>query len=90
MLLAEPKMKSPNDIAGSLIYVTLISLVAALGGFLFGFDMTVVSGAVPLLENLFRLNAKEIGWAASCCILGCVFGAAVAGRLADAFGRKKI
>ena len=75
---------------GSIQYVIGISLVAALGGFLFGFDMTVVSGAVPYLEKVFNLSGAGLGWAVSSCILACVGGAAAAGKLADQFGRKKV
>jgi len=67
-----------------------ISLIAAFGGFLFGFDMTVVSGAIPFLKDAFLLGSTSLGWAASSCVFGCIFGAALAGKLADAFGRKKV
>jgi SP family arabinose:H+ symporter-like MFS transporter len=67
-----------------------ISLIAALGGFLFGFDMTVVSGAIPFIEKVFTLSGASLGWAVSSCILACVVGAAFAGKLADVFGRKKV
>jgi len=75
---------------GSLLYVMGISLIAALGGFLFGFDMTVVSGTLPFLEKVFTLSGASLGWAVSSCILACIFGAASAGKLADVFGRKKV
>ena len=75
---------------GSILYIIGISLIAALGGFLFGFDMTVVSGTVPFLKYFFHLDAAGLGWAVSSCILACVFGAAAAGKLADAFGRKNV
>jgi SP family arabinose:H+ symporter-like MFS transporter len=72
------------------LYIIGVSLIAALGGFLFGFDMTVVSGAVPFLEKVFSLSGAGLGWAVSSCILACVVGAAFAGKLADMFGRKKV
>jgi SP family arabinose:H+ symporter-like MFS transporter len=75
---------------GSIWYVIGISLIAALGGFLFGFDMTVVSGAIPFIEKVFTLSGASLGWAVSSCILACVVGAAFAGKLADVFGRKKV
>jgi MFS transporter, SP family, arabinose:H+ symporter len=75
---------------GSILYVVGISMIAALGGFLFGFDMTVISGAVPFLKYVFHLNGAGLGWAVSSCILACVFGAASAGKLADVLGRKKV
>ena len=75
---------------GSICYLIGISLIAALGGFLFGFDMTVVSGAIPFLEKVYGLSGARLGWAVSSCILACIVGAAFAGKLADAFGRKRV
>ncbi len=76
--------------SGSLLYIIGISLIAALGGFLFGFDMTVVSGTLPFLEKVFSLSGAGLGWAVSSCILACIVGAGFAGKLADVFGRKKV
>lgn len=75
---------------GSLGYVIGISLVAALGGFLFGFDMIVVSGTIKSITAIFQLNHFWLGWATSCCVFACIPGAALAGMLADRFGRKKV
>jgi SP family arabinose:H+ symporter-like MFS transporter len=75
---------------GSILYVIGISLVAALGGFLFGFDMVVVSGTIKPLTQLFQLDAFWVGWATSCCVFACIPGAACAGKLADVLGRKKV
>jgi sugar porter (SP) family MFS transporter len=71
-------------------YVILISLTAGLGGFLFGFDTAVISGAINLLRSQFHLNAVMEGWLMSSALIGCVIGAAVSGWLADRYGRKKI
>ena len=71
-------------------YVIGISLVAALGGFLFGFDMIVVSGTIKSITALFALEGFWLGWATSCCVFACIPGAAFAGKLADALGRKKV
>jgi SP family xylose:H+ symportor-like MFS transporter len=70
-------------------YATLLSMVAALGGLLFGYDTAVVAGAIGFLRNHFTLNAAETGFAASSALLGCILGAAVAGSLSDKFGRKR-
>ena len=83
-----PKIKQGPP--GSILYSIGISLIAALGGFLFGFDMAVVSGTIPYLEKVFHLSGAGLGWAVSCCILACAVGAAFAGKLADVFGRKKV
>ncbi len=71
-------------------YVYLISIVAAIGGLLFGYDTAVIAGAIGFLREKFELSAAMTGWAASSAIIGCVFGAMFAGKLSDAFGRKKI
>jgi len=71
-------------------YVILICLTAGLGGFLFGFDTAVISGAINFLRAQFHLNALLEGWIMSSALLGCVLGAAMSGLLADKFGRKKI
>lgn len=76
-------------ISGS-TYLLLICLTAGLGGFLFGFDTAVISGGINFLRNQFQLSAALEGWIMSSALLGCVAGAAVAGWLADRFGRKNV
>jgi SP family arabinose:H+ symporter-like MFS transporter len=71
-------------------YLYLISLTAALGGLLFGYDTAVIAGAIGLLRIKFELSAAMTGWAASSAIIGCIFGAMFAGKLSDVYGRKKI
>ncbi len=72
-------------------YVTLIALVAALGGLLFGYDWVVISGAKPFFVPHFHLtDANLIGWAMSCALLGALAGALMTGWLTDKFGRKKL
>jgi SP family xylose:H+ symportor-like MFS transporter len=70
--------------------VTLLSLVAALGGLLFGYDTAVISGAIGFMETHFQLSAVQTGWAASCTLLGCGLGAWLAGTLSDRWGRKNV
>jgi SP family arabinose:H+ symporter-like MFS transporter len=74
----------------SMKFVTLVSIVAALGGLLFGFDTAVVSGAIGFMKDKFSLNEVEVGWAVSSLIIGCIFGAAISGILSDKLGRKKV
>jgi len=69
-------------------FILAISSVAALGGLLFGFDTAVISGAIPSLQALFRLDEYALGWAVSSILIGCALGAIVAGKLADRFGRR--
>jgi SP family xylose:H+ symportor-like MFS transporter len=71
-------------------YVTFISIVAALGGLLFGYDTAVISGAIGFLRTYFDLSAAEMGWAAASALLGCVLGASGAGVASDRFGRKNV
>ncbi|QQL49981.1 sugar porter family MFS transporter [Mucilaginibacter ginkgonis] len=72
----------------SRLYLYLVCLVAALGGFLFGFDTAVISGTVKLVKQNFSLNAINEGWFVSCALLGCIVGVAISGALSDKFGRK--
>ena len=65
-------------------------LVATLGGLLFGYDTAVISGAIGFLKQHFDLNAAQEGWAASCALLGCAVGAALAGVISDRLGRKRM
>ena len=69
-------------------YLVPLTLAAALGGFLFGYDTAVVSGAIGFLKNHFQLSADLTGWAASSLLVGCMAGAVAAGPLGDRFGRK--
>lgn len=69
-------------------YLYLICLVAALGGFLFGFDTAVISGTVSLVKSDFSLNAVSEGWFVSCALLGCIIGVSFSGKLSDKYGRK--
>jgi len=79
-----------NEEKGSVVYVMLVCMVAALAGLLFGYDTGVISGAIGPLEQRFALSPKGVGWVASCALLGCIFGAAFAGTICDRFGRKKV
>lgn len=69
-------------------YLYLVCMVAALGGFLFGFDTAVISGTVSLVKNDFSLNAVSEGWFVSCALLGCIIGVSFSGKLSDKYGRK--
>jgi len=72
-------------------YVWMISVVAALGGLLFGYDWVVIGGAKPFFERYFHLSSPAVrGWANSCALIGCLFGALLAGALSDRFGRKRL
>lgn len=70
-------------------YMAASCMVAALGGLLFGFDLVIISGAVPFFTTHFELNAVEQGWAVGCINLGCAIGALIGGRVSDLIGRRK-
>jgi len=74
-----------------MLYVVLVSMVAALGGLLFGYDTGVINGAIGPLVTHFNLDPQfQKGWVAASALLGCVLGVALAGVLSDRFGRKKV
>jgi SP family arabinose:H+ symporter-like MFS transporter len=70
------------------IYLYLVCLVAALGGFLFGFDTAVISGTISLVKQDFELNSVTEGWYVSCALLGCIIGVSCSGKVSDKYGRK--
>ena len=69
-------------------YVIALSCVAAIGGFLFGFDSGVINGAVDALAKAFGTQAAGTGFAVASVLLGCAVGAFGAGTLADSLGRR--
>jgi SP family arabinose:H+ symporter-like MFS transporter len=66
-----------------------ITIVASLGGFLFGFDMAVISGVLPFVKTQFDLTAAQEGWFVSSALVGCIAGVAFSGELSDRLGRRK-
>lgn len=74
----------------NLQYTFFLASAAALGGLLFGFDIAIITGAGPFLIERFKLNDMALGWAFSSLLFGCVIGSAVAGHLADTYGRRRI
>lgn len=73
---------------GSFAFVLLISIVATIGGFLFGFDSGVINGTVSGLEQAFDSSNVATGFNVASMLLGCAVGAFFAGRLADLYGRR--
>jgi sugar porter (SP) family MFS transporter len=69
-------------------YLVGIAFIAALGGYLFGFDFAVISGALPFLRAQFGLTAWWEGFLTGSLALGCMAGCLVAGQLADRYGRR--
>ena len=71
-------------------YVIAISAVAALGGFLFGFDSGVINGTVDALNHAFHTSNFGSGFNVASILLGCAAGAFIAGGLADKLGRRVV
>ncbi|MDX9726101.1 MAG: sugar porter family MFS transporter [Bacteroidales bacterium] len=69
-------------------YVIWLSIVASLGGFLFGYDTAVISGTVDQVSIQFSLDDIKKGWYVGCALVGSIAGVMFAGYLSDKFGRK--
>src|SRR6056297_3690417 len=72
------------------VYVTRIALTVALGGFLMGFDASVISGVVRFIEPEFGLSKLQLGWAVGSLTLTATLAMMVAGPLSDKFGRRTV
>ncbi|MFQ3267976.1 MAG: SP family sugar:H+ symporter-like MFS transporter, partial [Colwellia sp.] len=84
------KLRDTEEIQTSFLYVLFISCVAAIGGFLFGFDSGVINGTVTALGNAFNASDVASGFNVASVLLGCAVGALMAGPISDRFGRKPI
>jgi len=72
-------------------YIWMISLVAAMGGLLFGYDWVVIGGAKPFYEPFFNLITPAMkGWATSSALIGCLVGAVFSGVFSDRYGRQRL
>lgn len=69
-------------------YVIFLSLVAAGGGFLFGYDTAVISGTISQVSEIYGLDAVSQGWYVGCALLGSILGVAASGKMSDTWGRK--
>ena len=72
------------------LYVLSVTLVAAIGGLIFGFDTAIVAGATRYMKEQFSLNSLQEGWAVSVVLIGCMFGSGLAGRISDRIGRRRL
>jgi len=81
--------KIDNAAGQNIGYVVFLSVVAALGGFLFGYDTAVISGTIDQVAAQYQLNPMQQGWYVGCALVGSIIGVLFAGVLSDRFGRKK-
>ncbi|MEL7298570.1 MAG: MFS transporter, partial [Pseudomonadota bacterium] len=83
-------MATAQTHAGRPGFAIMITLVATLGGFLFGYDSGVINGTVKGLQAAFNSDSVGTGFSVASMLLGCAVGAFLAGRLADRFGRRAL
>jgi sugar porter (SP) family MFS transporter len=74
----------------NLLYLYFICLIATMGGLMFGFDIAIISGAVPFIQPYFGWSELELGWGVSSLLAGAIFGAFGSGIITDRFGRKRV
>src|SRR5690349_12889248 len=90
MLAAKSDITKPQSVKTYNRYVIFICLIAAIGGFLFGFDTAVISGVLTFVVKDFGFNAFMEGWFVSSALLGCIIGVIISGKLSDWSGRKLV
>jgi sugar porter (SP) family MFS transporter len=81
--------RAPDQRAYNLRYVAGVAFVASAGGFLFGYDLVIISGALPFLSREFALSPALAGWATSSAILGAIIGPLLGLWFAEAIGRRR-
>lgn len=74
----------------NLNYIGFLSVVAAIGGFLFGYDTAVVSGTIAQVTTQYGLDNVSQGWYVGCALVGSILGVTCGGYLGDRFGRRKM
>lgn len=79
-----------NPSKGSTFYTVYVALIVALGGFLMGFDASVISGVVKFIEPEFELTKIQLGWSVSCLSLTATFAMMASGPLSDKIGRRSV
>jgi len=85
-----PTPAAPTTTSAAHRKAIALAISAAVGGFLFGFDSSVINGAVDAIEGQFDLSSTVTGLVVAVALLGCALGAWVGGRFADRFGRTKV
>ncbi len=64
-------------------YIFFISMVAAFGGLLFGFDIAIFSGTIPFIQPYYQLSEAQLGWTGSSLYVGCIVGTLLTGYATD-------
>lgn len=91
-MVEQESMERHNPISregASLPYLVLVVSVATVGGFLFGYDTLIFTGAGIFLRDSFQLSPDELGQAGASVVIGCLFGTWIAALVSDWIGRKK-
>ncbi|WP_042419633.1 sugar porter family MFS transporter [Streptacidiphilus anmyonensis] len=78
---------APSDNLGHVIFITA---AAAMGGFLFGYDSSVINGAVTAIQHRYHVGSAELAQVVAVALIGSAIGAALAGRMADRIGRIRV
>lgn len=89
MNLSEPGIRNTQPYSYNKGFVLMISLIASMGGLLFGFDLGVITGVIPFIQHQFSLEGFALGWVVAIFELGCMGGTFITAWLADKIGRKK-
>ena len=88
--MTSTKKAASTDAGENTLFIILISCVATIGGFLFGFDSGVINGTVDGLQQAFHSDSVGTGFNVASMLLGCAVGAFFAGWLADHYGRRVV
>src|SRR5699024_6253960 len=79
-----------KDISFNTGYVLAMSLIASMGGLMFGFDLGIITGVIPFIQEQFNLTGFALGWVVAIFELGCLAGTFLTSWLTDKYGRKKM
>src|SRR5436190_24331599 len=88
--MLDTQTRPPASQTGTLSNVVMIAGAAALGGFLFGYDTSVIDGGVDAIQSYFHVGSTLTGIVVAAALLGSALGAAIAGSVADKLGRIRV
>ncbi len=84
------KTAGSKEHGGHVRYGVLAAMVAALGGYMFGFEMALIAGPLIFIQTYFALNSQQVGVLVASLSIGAILGAALAGTCSDYWGRRKV